>query len=185
MRAIAAGLLLLLTFCGTAQAQFIGQLRGGVYAHGAADGNFFSSTRFDDANVELQFKPLLDAGPLGSLHPDLGVTANFGGQESFGYAGLQYHLPVLLTPFFVEAGIDGALGSRRLGQQLPSGSNPLALAQTSREFGCALLLHEQVSAGVDFVVASLMLTAEHYAPLSSCSPDQSSTNVGARLGFSF
>ncbi len=185
MRAIAGALLLLLALCGTAEAQFIGQLRGGLYAHGSADGNLFSSTRFDDANVEFQFKPLLDAGPMGSLHPDVGVTANFGGQESFGYLGLQYHLPVLLTPFFVEAGVDGALGSRLLGQQLPSASNPSAIAQTSRDFGCAVLLHEQLSAGVDFAVASLMLTAGHYAPLASCSPDQSSTNVGARLGFSF
>jgi hypothetical protein len=185
MRAIVGGLLIVLLLCGVANAQFIGQLRGGIFAHGSGDGNLFSSTRLDDANVEFQFKPLVDAGPLGSLHPDVGITANFGGEESFGYLGLQYHLPVLLTPFFVEAGIDGALGSRLLGQQLPSASNPMALAQTSHEFGCALLLHEQVSAGMDFVVASVMLTAEHYAPLSACSPDHSSTNVGARLGVSF
>ncbi len=110
MRTLAIALVISLFCAGASEAQMLGELRGGVFVHNLGNG-LLDSGRIADANVEFLFKPLLDTYVAGSLNPHIGVTANFGGAESFGYAGLTYHLPIAVTPFFVEAGLGAALGS--------------------------------------------------------------------------
>jgi hypothetical protein len=169
MRFLAAPALLL-ALTGAAQAQMLGELRGGVYVHDLG-GALTSPTPIEDANVEFLFKPLVDGYVFGSLHPHVGITASLGGAASYGYAGLTWHLPVPLTPVFAEAGLGAALSTTGL-----AGGQP----------GCAVLFHAEGSVGVSFAgVADLMLTAEHYRPATACGTAPPVTNVGARVGVSF
>jgi hypothetical protein len=178
MRTLGIAFAVLLLFTGSSEAQMLGELRGGVFTHDLG-GGLMDSGRIADANVEFLFKPLVDGYVFGSIHPHIGVTANFGGGESYGYAGLTWHLPVALTPVFVEAGLGAALGSDAITGQ---SGNGVAQAQA---WNCAVMGHAEGSVGVDFAgVADVMLTAEHYFPMS-CGTEPPVTNVGARLGISF
>jgi hypothetical protein len=165
-----AATVLVLALSGTAHAEMLGELRGGVYLHDLG-GALTGPGPIEDANVEFQFKPLVDGYVFGSLHPHVGVTASFGGAASYGYAGLTWHLPVPLTPVFAEAGLGAALSTTGL-----AGGQP----------GCAVLLHAEGSVGVSFAgLADLMLTAEHYRPATACGAAPPVTNVGARVGVAF
>src|ERR1700710_2202806 len=134
MRALAIALITLLFFTGSSEAQMLGELRGGVFMHDLG-GGLLESNRIEDANVEFLFKPLIDTYVAGSLNPHVGVPADFGGAESFGYAGLTYHLPVAVTPFFVEAGLGAALGSDAI-----TGKSGNGVAE-ARSWGCAVMGH--------------------------------------------
>ena len=186
MRIVAAAMLVVLALCGTARAAMFGELRGGLFVHGVGSAGLMDPGRLEDANLEFVFKPLIDVPALGSIQPVVGVTANFGGEESFGYAGLDWHVPVLITPFFVEAGLGGALGSNMLGQPVPSPSNPAAASAQAQQWSCAPLWHAQLSAGIQLTdLADVMLTGEHYRPMSACGTTAAVTNVGVRVGVSF
>ena len=179
MRTLAIALVISLFCAGASEAQMLGELRGGVFVHNLGNG-MLDSCRIADANVEFLFKPLLDTYVAGSLNPHIGVTANFGGAESFGYAGLTYHLPIAVTPFFVEAGLGAALGSDAI-----TGSSNSKPAQ-AQQVGCAVMGHAEGSVGMNVAgLADVMLTAENYFPVSSCGNQSSITNIGARVGFSF
>ena len=178
MRTLTIALFVSLLAVGPSRAQMLGELRGGVFSHDLG-GGLLDSGRIEDANVEFLFKPLIDGYVFGSLHPHLGVTANFAGGQSYGYAGLTWHLPVALTPFFVEAGLGAALGSDAITAQSGNG------ATKAQSWGCAVRGHAEGSVGVAFAgIGDLMLTAEHYFP-GSCGSEPAVTNVGARLGISF
>ncbi|MDR3471809.1 MAG: acyloxyacyl hydrolase [Devosia sp.] len=180
MRIVAIAVLLAIGWCGAAEAAMFGEVRAGLLASvGGSDGALFDAARLENANLEFVFNPLIDASLMGSLHPLVGVTANFGGQESFGYAGLNWHVPVPLTPIFFEAGLGGALGSHLIGQSPTSPSG-------AQQFGCGLMWHAQASVGAAFFdVASVMLTAERYQPVSSCASETAFSTAGVRVGFGF
>jgi lipid A 3-O-deacylase len=178
---IAAAIIGSLGFATPSHAQVIGELRGGIFAHdlGGPDDDLLNPARLQDVNVEFLFKPLIDGYVFGSIHPHVGVTADLGGGEAFGYAGLTYHLPVALTPFFIEAGLGAALGSDAF-----AGPNDSKIAE-AHQAGCSVMGHAEGSVGVSAGAADVMLTAENYFPVSSCGSGASITNVGARVGFSF
>lgn len=175
--AATAAVIASLCFATPSHAQAIGELRGGVFAHdlGGPGNDLLNPARIQDVNIELLFRPLVDTYVFGSLHPHVGVTGDLGGAESFSYAGLTYHLPVALTPFFVEAGLGAAVGSDVFG----------SAGGKAGQAGCSLMGHAEGSVGVSAGPADLMLTAENYFPVSSCGNGASITNVGARVGFSF
>jgi hypothetical protein len=186
MRKLAAATIVaavLLSFCVAtpSHAQMVGELRGGVFAHdlgGPAD-DLLNPARLQDANVEFLFRPVIDTYVFGSLNPHVGLTADFGGGESFGYAGLTYHLPIALTPLFVEAGLGAALGSDAFDSARNNG------VAAAHQVGCAVMGHAEGSIGVSAGPADLMLTAENYFPLSACGSGASITNVGMRVGLGF
>jgi hypothetical protein len=177
---IVAAVLVSLCFATPSHAQLAGELRGGIFAHdlGGPNDDLLNPARLQDANVEFLFRPLVDTYVAGTLNPHVGITADFGGGESFGYAGLTYHLPIALTPLFVEAGLGAALGSDAFDGAGNSGG-------AAHQDGCALRGHAEGSVGVCAGPADLMLTAENYFPVSSCGNGASITNVGARVGIGF
>jgi hypothetical protein len=177
---IVAAVLVSLCFATPSHAQLVGELRGGVFAHdlGGTNDDLLNPARLQDANIEFLFRPLVDTYVAGSLNPHIGVTADFGGGESFGYAGLTYHLPVALTPLFVEAGLGAALGSDAFDGPGNSGA-------AVRRAGCAVMGHAEGSVGIGAGPADLMLTAENYFPVASCGNGASITNIGIRAGFGF
>jgi hypothetical protein len=175
-------LVLALGATGTASAAGFGveELRGGVMAHSidqpGPNGSPPDFSRIEDLNVELVFTPIAADELFGSLRPNFGATVNFGGLESMAYAGLTWHLPVLSTPLFVEAGFGAAIHDGALrGAVAPA-----------RDLGCSVLFHEQLSVGYELgASASVMLTAEHASSADLCLPNRGLTNVGVRLGWKF
>lgn len=187
MRCFWAAVGLMVVLGSPAQAQVFGELRGGLYANGLEQGGqLFSPTRLQDANLEFVFKPLVDGYIFGSLHPAIGVTANFGDHKSYGYAGLNWHLPIMMTPIFVEAGLGAALSSNVLSGDMSNNHDVGAGIASAQHLGCSVLGHGEGSVGIDFAgFADVMLTVEHYFPATTCGGEASVTNVGARLGVSF
>lgn len=163
----------------------IDEVRGGLFFHSvdhappSALFGLIDTTRLQDANVELLFRPfdLGDYNWIGLIRPHVGATVNFGGLESQVYAGLSWTHYIFDGPVFIEGTFGGALHNGALsGATLPA-----------RNLGCSALFRESASLGYQITEqASAMLTVEHSSHAGLCGPNNAGiTNLGFRVGWKF
>lgn len=179
--------LLLAVFAGRAVAQDaydfgLDEVRGGLLFHSvdhAPPGMFIDTSRFQDLNVELLWRPfdLGDWSWLGDIRPHLGGTFNFGGLESQVYAGLTWTHYIAGGPIFIEGSFGGTIHN---------GATDGAIAP-ARNLGCQALFRESASIGYQFTEqASIMLTVDHSSHAGLCgSNNVGLTNLGIRAGWKF
>ena len=161
------------------------EVRGGLFFHSVDHApptalfGLIDTTRLQDANVELLFRPF-DLGEynwLGLIRPHVGATVNFGGLESQVYAGLSWTHYILDGPIFIEGSFGGAVhNGATTGATLPA-----------RNLGCSALFRESASLGYQITEqASAMLTVEHSSHAGLCGPSNMGiTNLGLRFGWKF
>lgn len=161
------------------------EVRGGLFFHSvdhappSALFGLIDTSRLQDANVELLFRPL-DLGEwnwLGEFRPHVGATLNFGGLESQIYAGLSWTYHIAGGPVFVEGSFGAALHNGAA-----SGA-----VYPARNLGCSPLFRESASIGYDITEqANIMLTVEHSSHAGLCGPTNAGiTNLGIRAGWKF
>ncbi len=157
----------------------LSELRAGVMSHSADPFTVENLSRVQDVNFEALFTaPYLDMFTWldGELRVSVGGTANFGGLESMAHVGLNWHVPIMDSPAWVELTLGGAIHNGALsGAVLPA-----------RDLGCRALFYEAGSIGVDVADnASIMLTLEHASSAELCHPNRGLTNLGVRAGVKF
>ena len=161
------------------------EVRGGLFFHSvdyappSALFGLIDTSRFQDVNVELLFRPF-DLGEwnwLGEFRPHAGGTFNFGGLESQIYGGLSWTHHIAGGPVFIEGTFGAALhNGAASGATLPA-----------RNLGCSPLFRESASIGYDVTEqANIMLTVEHSSHAGLCGPNNAGiTNLGVRAGWKF
>lgn len=182
--------LLLAAFAGKAVAQDaydfgIDEVRGGLLFHSvdhAPPGAFLGlidTSRFQDVNVELLFKPIQpsDWDWLGDFRPHVGGTFNFGGLESQVYAGLTWTHYIAGGPVFIEGSFGGTVHNGALsGATLPA-----------RNLGCSVLFRESAAIGYQITEqANVSLMVDHSSHAGLCGNNNYGlTNLGVRVGWKF
>jgi hypothetical protein len=112
----------------------------------------------------------------GNLYPTVGGTISLTGEDSWLYAGVTWHVP-LLDPLYFEFGLGGAVHNGHL-SDAPDGRH---------NFGCRALIFAQGAFGVnlgDNWTATVNL--EHGSHATLCGTNNQGFNsVGAKLGYRF
>ncbi len=160
----------------------ISEFRAGVLAHSIDDvgpnGEMLNFTRPVDLSFEILFRsPQIDAFYwIGSPRPVLGANLNTGGLESFVRLGLNWHVPLFDSPFYVE----GTFGGMVHNGALTSATYP------ARPLGCSLLFYESAGVGAN-VADNMTVTAflEHSSSANICNPNRGLTNAGVKVGIRF
>ena len=113
---------------------------------------------------------------LGSPRPSIGTVINFSGHESVLHAGLDWHLPLGSSAFYLEGGIGLGIHNGYLNNAPPPFHNT----------GCRTLFHWQYGAGVN-LSEHVTLTAEwqHVSSIGVCSPNQGINDLGITVGWKF
>jgi lipid A 3-O-deacylase len=115
---------------------------------------------------------------LGSPRVELGGVVNLRGRESVAHAGLNWHLPIMETPLFLEmswgVGITNAALS---GAEAPF-----------RNVGCNPLVHWSLAAGAEIddhwsVIGKLQHVS--HALLCGDAPNEGVNNLGLTVGYRF
>lgn len=185
-------MVLALDASGAAQAQpvdasapgLVDEVRLGIHAHAASP--YFWPTYVgswemgdvSDVSFDVLFtSPDLDAFRwLGSPRPEVGVTANFSGEESLLHAGLTWQLPIFDTDFYLEGSLGAAAHTGYL-TDAPEGE---------RNLGCRVNFYERFGLGAnitDNVTATV--TYEHTSNWELCEENNGFSNIGVRLGWKF
>lgn len=134
--------------------------------------------QLEDVSFDVLFtSPDLDAFRwIGSPRPEIGATINFDGQDSLVHANLTWQLPVFDTPFYLEAGLGGAINDGALTGAAPGRKN----------FGCRLNFYERWGVGAHIGDnATATLTYEHTSNNGYCQQNDGLSNFGLRLGWKF
>ncbi|MDR3471807.1 MAG: acyloxyacyl hydrolase [Devosia sp.] len=143
------------------------------------DTSSFGKARFDAMEFDVYFKtPFPDALRwIGSPRPSIGGDINFGGYESMIHAGLDWHLPLGSTPFYLEVGGGVGLHTGYL-DNAPAGFHNL---------GCPVLLHWKAGAGVNLTDnTTLTLDWSHMSNIVfKCTPNNGLNDVGLTIGWKF
>jgi lipid A 3-O-deacylase len=143
------------------------------------DRSSFSKARFDAIEFDVYFKtPFPDAlWWIGSPRPSIGGDINFGGFESMIHAGLDWHVPIGSTPFYLEAGGGVGLHTGYL-DNAPAGFHNL---------GCPVLLHWKAGAGFNLNDnTTVTLDWSHMSNIVfKCSPNNGLNDVGLTVGWKF
>jgi lipid A 3-O-deacylase len=139
----------------------------------------FDQARLDSLQLEILFgSPNLDLFRwLGSPRPSIGAVVGFGGFESLVHVGLDWHLPIFKTPFYLEAGLGAGIHDGYL-NGAPAGF---------RNLGCRFLAHYEYGVGMN-VSPNVTLTAQ-WQHLSGhdfgCAPNDGLNEAGLVLGWKF
>ncbi len=126
-------------------------------------------------------KPLTSSDVFASYfipRPHVGGSVNLAGKTNYAYAGLTWTFD--LTPqVFVEGSLGGAIHDGYKGA--------LAYAPDDRAaLGCSPVFRQAGSIGYRLSDNwSVIASVENLSSSGACSPNQSLTNFGARLGYSF
>lgn len=152
------------------------EIRAGVLAHDV-DG-LWSGTRREtglDWNAEIIFSQQGLELPLGSLHPNLGLSINDHGDTSKGYAGLLWEVDTRSGLFF-DLGVAAAIhdGDRQSRDEDRKQLGSRVLARVSAELGITLRDHHR-----------LMLTFDHVSNANLARPNQGLDTLGIRYGYRF
>ena len=134
--------------------------------------------RLDSVEFEVLFKsPTPDIFRwIGSPRPSVGGLVNLGGYENLIHAGLDWHLPIGSTPFYLEAGIGGGLHTGYANNAPPG----------FHDTGCPALFHYEYGIGAnlsDHVTATLQW--QHMSSLYLCNPNQGLNHLGVEVGWKF
>jgi len=157
----------------------LGPMFHGLEANSTSLLDPFGTGQLEDVSFELLWRtPDLDAFYwLGSPRPAVGGTINFGGREQMIHAGLNWHLPIFQTPFFLEGGL-GLAAITGYTHDAPPGF---------RNLGCHTTGYFQGSIGANIGENwTAMLTVEHSSHAWICDPENSGLNaMGVRIGYKF
>jgi len=139
--------------------------------------NANSHGRLDSIHVDVLFRAPLPQLGWGTLRPELGGVINVGGYESFVHAGLDWHVPLGSTPFYVEADGGVALHNGYLNNAPPGFHN----------LGCAGLFNWKLGAGWN-ISDHIDVTAqwEHVSNfVFGCTPNAGLNSAGLVVGWKF
>lgn len=162
----------------------VDELRFGLHAHDVHHAALpflvqeWRLNQVEDVSFDILFtSPDLDAFRwVGSPRPEIGATVNLDGQDSLIHANLTWQLPVFDTPFYLEAGLGGAVHNGALTGAAPGRKN----------FGCTLNFYERWGVGAHIGEnATATLTYEHTSNNGWCQQNDGLSNVGLRLGWKF
>jgi hypothetical protein len=152
------------------------ELRGGVLWHDVDD--LWSSTRAEggvDWSAELVLWRSGLALPLGTVHPNIGVSINDRGDTSKGYAGLLWEIE---APFgvFLDLGIGGAIHDGRRETR----------DEDRKELGARVLLRAALDLGYSITEHHrLMVSFDHISNAYTKSPNEGLDTLGIRYGYRF
>jgi lipid A 3-O-deacylase len=142
------------------------------------DANSFSAGRIDSAQFDLLFRsPDIDAFKwIASPRPELGTMLSLSGHESIIHAGLNWHVPVGTTPFYLEAGLGLGITDGYLDNAPPGYHN----------LGCRALLHWEYGVGYN-IDDRWTVTAEwqHVSSTGLCTPNEGLNDLGVTVGYKF
>ncbi|WP_143145781.1 acyloxyacyl hydrolase [Devosia enhydra] len=157
----------------------VGPMFHGLEATSESLLNPFETGQLEDVSFEILWRtPDIDALYwLGSPRPAVGGTLNLKGREQMVHAGLNWHLPIFDTPFWVEGGL-GLAAISGYTHDAPPGY---------RNLGCHVTGYFQGSIGADIGDDwTAMLTVEHSSHAWLCNPENSGLNsLGVRIGYKF
>jgi lipid A 3-O-deacylase len=138
----------------------------------------FGNARFDGAQFDLLFKsPDIDVFKwLGSPRPSIGGLVSLSGHESFVHAGLDWHVPLGSSKFYVEGGIGVGFHNGYL-EGAPPGY---------RNLGCGTLFHWDYGVGMN-LTDQITLTAEwqHMSNVNQCTYNDGLNDFGIVVGWKF
>jgi hypothetical protein len=147
--------------------------------HFFPDPDSFQKGRLDSVEFEALFgTPWPDVFKwIGSPRPSVGGLVNLAGYESLVHAGLDWHLPIGSTPFYLEAGVG-------LGTHNGYLTNP---PPGYHELGCRFLVHYQYGAGMNLTPnVTLTLQWQHMSNiLFGCGLNQGLNDLGLEVGWKF
>jgi hypothetical protein len=153
---------------------WIRELRVGVLAHDVD--HLWSGSRAEsgaDWNGEVVFwRPGLSL-PLGTLHPNLGVSVNDHGDTSKAYAGLLWDLQSQLG-VFLDLGLAAAVHDGKLETRVDDrkqlGSR--VLFRVAFDLGYSITEHHR-----------LMISFDHISNADTASPNEGLDTLGLRYGY--
>jgi len=147
--------------------------------HFFPDPESLNKGRLDSVEFELLWQtPWPDVFKwIGSPRPSVGGLVNLGGYESLVHAGLDWHLPLGPTPFYLEAGVGLGLHTGYLDNAPPGFHN----------LGCPVLVHYQYGAGVNLTPnVTATLQWQHMSNiLFGCGLNQGLNDLGVEIGWKF
>jgi hypothetical protein len=147
--------------------------------HPLPDPSSLGKGRLEGAAFEVLFRtPEIGAlAWLGSPRPSLGGVLNLGGHESFVHAGLDWHVPLGATPFYLEGGLGVGTHNGYL-DNAPPGFHDL---------GCRVLLHFKYAAGWNLNDhTTVTLQWQHMSNMVfGCGANQGLNDLGLEVGWKF
>lgn len=147
--------------------------------HFFPDFNSFQKGRLDSVEFEALFgTPWPDVFRwIGSPRPSIGGVINLGGYESLVHAGLDWHLPLGDTPFYLEAGVGMGIHNGYLTNPPPG----------FHELGCRTLVHYEYGAGVNLTPnVTATLQWQHMSNIiMGCGLNQGLNHLGLEVGWKF
>jgi lipid A 3-O-deacylase len=162
----------------------VDELRVGLHAHDVHYAALpflvgeWELDQVEDLSFDVLFaSPDLDAFRwVGAPRPEIGATLNLDGQDSLVHANFTWQLPVFDTPFYLEAGLGGAIHDGALTGAEPGRQN----------FGCRVNFYERWGVGMNVSDnATATLTYEHTSNNGWCEANDGLSNFGLRLGWKF
>jgi lipid A 3-O-deacylase len=137
-----------------------------------------------DVNAEVLFTSPSFLSWFWTPRPNLGITVNTQGKNSYGYFGLAWTGDFLRhsfrpnDSFFWELGLGGAVHDG------PDQSSPYT--RDHKGLGARLLFHEEMDLGYRFTWRSnISLFLDHISDADITTHNPGLTNLGVRLGFRF
>jgi lipid A 3-O-deacylase len=143
------------------------------------DENSLNKARLDSLQFDVLFRtPWPDAlAWIGSPRPSIGGVIGLGGYESLIHAGLDWHVPLGSTPFYLEAGGGVGIHNGYLNNAPPGFHN----------LGCRTLLHWEAGAGWNLSQnVDVTLQWQHMSNVVfGCNPNDGLNNIGVVVGWKF
>ncbi|MEN6544138.1 acyloxyacyl hydrolase [Parvibaculum sp.] len=159
----------------TQAADWVDELRVGVYDHNTDLFATRHETSNPDINAEVLFKTPTFLEWAWAPRPIIGANINTGNGTSIAYAGLAWDYDFTKS-LFVEGTFGGAIHNGETDHE----------TSTKLNLGCRAMFHESASIGYRFDEhSSLMLTVDHMSNASLCDANPGLTDIGVRYGFKF
>lgn len=175
--------LTLLPFAAHAGNGIVDEMKLGVLDHDVPIGGDHKECCVD-ANGEILFTSPSILSWFWAPRPNLGVTINTAGKNSYGYFGLAWDGDFLRDTFqpndsfFWELGLGGAVHTG------PNQASPAT--RDHKGLGSRILFHEELDIGYRFTRRSnLSLFLDHISDANLTSHNPGLTNLGVRMGFRF
>ncbi|MDR3470174.1 MAG: acyloxyacyl hydrolase [Devosia sp.] len=143
------------------------------------DSSSLNKARLDSLQFDVLFRPpQLEAWHwIGSPRPSIGGVIGLGGYESLIHAGIDWHIPLGSTPFYLEAGGGVGIHNGYLDHAPPGFHN----------LGCRTLLHWEAGAGWNLSPnVDVTLQWQHMSNVVfGCDPNDGLNDIGMVVGWKF
>ncbi len=180
---IAAAVLALVPFTARAANGIIDEMKLGILDHDVPIGGDHKECCVD-VNGEVLFTSPSFLDWFWAPRPNLGVTINTEGKNSYGYFGLAWTGDFLRNSFhpsdsfFWELGLGGAVHTG------PNEASPTT--RDHKGLGSRILFHEELDLGYRFTWRSnVSLFLDHISDANLTEHNPGLTNLGVRFGFRF